>query len=96
MDFKQLTRMKHGQVTLPAVWIIIVISMFVVTTVYILFNQIITDTMYDVAVEQGANTETLGVLMTAWQAWPILFFIALFLFGLANSGSVTYSQRRIY
>jgi hypothetical protein len=84
---------RRGQ-TLPGVWIVIIIGMFVVTTVYIMFHQIVTHHFYDLALQMGVDTDTLGILMTGWNTWPVLFFIALFLWGLANSGKDTTYQRR--
>lgn len=84
---------RRGQ-TLPGVWITIVVGLFIVTLVYIIFNQIVTGNLYDLAVQQNVNADTLGTLMTSWQTWPILFIFALFLYGLSWAASDTFAQRR--
>lgn len=91
-----LIKMKDkGQTTLPGVWIIILVGMFVVTLVYIIFNQIVTGNLYDLAVQQNVNSDTLGAILTSWESWPILFLFALFLYGLSWAASDTFAQRKI-
>jgi hypothetical protein len=86
-------RMKKGQ-TLPGVWIIIILGLFVVTSVFIIFNQVITGNLYQLAVANNVDSDVLGTLMTSWKVWPILFIFALFMWGLANSGRDSFIQYR--
>jgi hypothetical protein len=85
--------LNKGQ-TLPGVWAIILIGLFVVTVVYIIFNQVVTGHLYDLAVSKDVDVDVLGTLMSSWRIWPVLFIFALFLWGFANSGRDTFTQYR--
>ena len=66
-------------------WITILASIFVVSIIYIIFDNMIEVTFYDKAIEFGVSTSILDTLTMAWRAFPIIFILGMFLYGLVRA-----------
>lgn len=81
--------------TISGAWLIALIALLTVTLVYILFDQMFQHTLYDIAIAQNVDSSVLGIIVTSWKVYPILFIGGLFLYAIANSGRETFEQRRV-
>lgn len=71
-------------------WIIVIMSIFIVIVLWTVTNNVIRDDLYNAADDILTDTapsqkSNLNWLITAWDAFPVIFIIGLLMYGIIRS-----------
>jgi len=64
------------------VWVTVLVSIVVIFFTYIIFDDVVRNELYNMALEMGVDSGSLNTLITLWNIFPFAFVIGLFFFGI--------------
>ena len=79
---EKLGRLKGSNRGVMYAWITIMVSIFVVMLLYITFDDIVQNTLVNLAIELNVDEGVMNNITSAWRAFPVIFIIGLFLYGI--------------
>jgi hypothetical protein len=80
-SFRRCLRGRRGS-SVAMAWVYVIQMIFAVGFIYIILDQIMRVTLYNLAVESGADALLLQTIMYVWSVLPFLWIGASILYGI--------------